>query len=189
MKKLVKILGGTLCFALLLNSVKAFSATVPATQSVILEWSPSPDTNVVGCNIYYGGASGDYTNMVNAGYVTNATISGLVAGVTYYFAATAYDAFGQESAYSTEISYLVPPPPPSMQIRSAPGGQFLLTVSGLAGHIFEIQATQDFVTWTTVGTMTLDTGGSADFTDTNAGNFQQRFYRAQETPEIAAPIQ
>jgi hypothetical protein len=54
-----------------------------------LAWSPSLDTNVVGYNIYYGGLSGNYTNKINAGKGTNITISGLVAGATYYFAATA----------------------------------------------------------------------------------------------------
>jgi hypothetical protein len=128
------------------------------------------------------------TNMVNVGNVTSATISGLVADVTYYFAATAYDNLGQESAYSTEISYLVPAPLPSVQIRSVPGGQFILTVSGLTGLTYEIQATQDFMAWTAIGTVTVGAGGSLDFADTNAANFPQRFYRTLETSEIEATI-
>jgi oxalate decarboxylase/phosphoglucose isomerase-like protein (cupin superfamily) len=77
-------------------------------QSVNLAWSPSPDTNVVGYRVYYGVVSRTYTNMVDVGAATNATISGLVEGATYYFAATAYNVLGLESDFSTEVSYTIP---------------------------------------------------------------------------------
>jgi hypothetical protein len=176
------VLGGILFFALLFNPIQAFSATVPAGQSITLNWNASTGINVVGYNIYCGGASRDYTNMINAGNVTNFTISSLTAGVTYYFAVTAYDGFGQESAYSSEISYLVPPPAPALQIRSAPAGQFILTVSGLTGQTYDVLATQDFTAWTIIGTVTLGTGGSLDFSDTNAASFPQRFYCTRAKP-------
>jgi hypothetical protein len=87
-----------------------------ATGSVTLAWNASTDPIVVGYNVYYGGASGVYTNEVNAYSVTNITLSGLTPGVTYYFAATTYAASGLESPFSSEVSYLVPnpmPPPPA----------------------------------------------------------------------------
>ena len=93
------LLGGCLIFA----GRDAF-----ATQSVTLAWNPSPDTNVVGYKVYYGIASRTYTNVVDVGDVTNATISGLVEGVTYYFAVTAYRSLGIESDYSAEVAYTVP---------------------------------------------------------------------------------
>ena len=74
----------------------------------MLAWNASTDPNVAGYNIYYGGASGVYTNEISAGNATNVTISGLVPGTTYYFAATTYDAVGMESPFSSEVSYLVP---------------------------------------------------------------------------------
>ena len=79
-----------------------------ANQSVALGWNPSPSTDVAGYKIYYGTASHNYTNSVMVGNVTNATISGLVAGQTYYFAATAFDDRGDESQLSDEVSYHVP---------------------------------------------------------------------------------
>ncbi|MGA2280609.1 MAG: fibronectin type III domain-containing protein [Verrucomicrobiota bacterium] len=79
-----------------------------ATGSVTLAWNASTDPSVVGYNVYYGGASGAYTNEICAGNATNATISGLVEGTTYYFAATTYAASGRESPFSSEVSYLVP---------------------------------------------------------------------------------
>ncbi|MGO9587030.1 MAG: Ig-like domain-containing protein, partial [Limisphaerales bacterium] len=67
----------------------------------------------MGYNVYYGGASGAYTNEICAGNATNVTVSGLVQGTTYYFAATTFSASGLESPFSSEASYLVPPKVPA----------------------------------------------------------------------------
>ena len=77
-------------------------------DTLTLAWDASTDPTVVGYNVYYGVASRTYTNMINVGDVTTVTISNLVPGVTYYFAATTYNAAGLESDYSTELSYTVP---------------------------------------------------------------------------------
>ncbi|HZL44354.1 MAG TPA: Ig-like domain-containing protein [Verrucomicrobiae bacterium] len=76
-----------------------------ATQSITLAWDPSPDPTVVGYKIYYGVVSRTYTNMVDVGNATNVTISGLIEGTTYYFAATAYNTLGMESSFSAETTY------------------------------------------------------------------------------------
>lgn len=73
-----------------------------------LAWSQSADTNVVGYFRYYGRASGNYTNKVNVGKVTSATIPGLTEGATYFFAITAYVASGLESVPSNEVGYTAP---------------------------------------------------------------------------------
>jgi len=79
-----------------------------ANGSVTLAWNACTNSNVAGYNVYYGGASGAYTNKICAGNATNAAISSLVQGTTYYFAATTYAASGSESPFSSEVSYLVP---------------------------------------------------------------------------------
>jgi hypothetical protein len=79
-----------------------------ATGTVTLAWDPSPGTNIIAnYNVYYGAASGTYTNTVSAGTNTTVSISNLVEGTTYYFAATAVDTAGLESDYSTEVSALI----------------------------------------------------------------------------------
>jgi hypothetical protein len=75
--------------------------------SVTLGWDPDSNPNVVSHKVYYGVVSSTYTNWVTASSSTNATITGLVEGTTYYIAATAIDNLGQESDFSTEISYHV----------------------------------------------------------------------------------
>ena len=95
------LLGIGLCVAMTASS--AF-----ATGSVTLAWNPSISTNVAGYKIYYGLASGVYNNTISVGSSTNVTVTGLVEGTTYYFAATAVDALGVESQFSNETSYSVP---------------------------------------------------------------------------------
>jgi hypothetical protein len=103
----------TLVFALvslLLRGLAAWSPTAAAAADVTFGWEPSADPSVVGYNIYYGTVSQVYTNKVSTGNMTMATISNLVEGQTYYFAATTYDVLNQESVFSAEISYTVPLP-------------------------------------------------------------------------------
>ena len=79
-----------------------------ADPSVTLTWCASTDPNAVGYRVYYGGASGVYTNAVEVGNATNVTVSGLVAGDTYYFTAATVTASGAESAFCNEATYVIP---------------------------------------------------------------------------------
>jgi hypothetical protein len=79
------------------------SASNAPPKSVTLAWDPSvPSTGIAGYFIYYGGATGSYTNLVDVGLATNGVVSNLVAGTTYYFAVTAHDSSGLESDFSNE---------------------------------------------------------------------------------------
>lgn len=79
-----------------------------ASQEVVLTWKRSPDSGVVGYHFYYGQASRSYNNSVLFGNVTNGTISGLLAGATYYFSAKTQISGGVESDFSNEAVYTVP---------------------------------------------------------------------------------
>ena len=251
-----------------------------------LAWNPSTDKTAVGYNVYFWNANTAPSNilftagMISVGTVTNATVTNLVVGSTYTFAATTVDTSGVESLFSSEVSYQIPlnwPPTlnalaamdiytnagtktvaltgitsgssnevqtltvtakssnPSLiptptisytspntsgtlsfapvlnqvgtatitvtvndggvtnnltsrsflvvvglateQFRVTKARQFILTVAGPVGHVYDIQATQDFKTWTVIGTVTVGLSGSLDFTDTNAASFSRRFYR------------
>ena len=69
-------------------------AKVFAAGNVTLAWDASPDSTTTGYRVYYGGASGVYTNSATVGNVTNATFSNLADGTTFYFAAVAYNVDG-----------------------------------------------------------------------------------------------
>ena len=71
------------------------------------------DSGIAGYQLYCGGASRQYTNRVDAGTATESTVSNLTAGATYFFAITAYNSLGLESAYSSELSYTMPASSPA----------------------------------------------------------------------------
>jgi hypothetical protein len=67
-----------------------------------LSWDAS-QTGATGFKVYYGTSPGNYSASVNVGMVSSYTLSGLPAG-TYYIAVSAYDAAGNESVYSNEVT-------------------------------------------------------------------------------------
>ncbi len=84
-----------------------FFASTPEVRAadVTLAWDPNPEPAVEGYRVYYGKASGFYTNVLDVGNRTDCVIPGLDAGTTYFFACTAYSATGDESNFSGEIVY------------------------------------------------------------------------------------
>lgn len=116
--------------------------------TVTLAWDPSPDTNVSGYNIYYGGASGSYTNKITELDVTNAVVSDLAEGATYFFAATAVDSSGDESDFSNEISYSVP---------TVPSTNSVLSVSNLSSRSYTGLFYESPVQMRSSGAFTLST--------------------------------
>src|SRR6516165_4972693 len=99
-----KMLRSTAVGIVLLGLLSGGVPGVKAAQSLTLAWDSSADTNVVGYRVYYGSTTRSYTNSVDVGNATSATISGLQDGSTHYFAATAYNNIGLESAYSSELT-------------------------------------------------------------------------------------
>jgi hypothetical protein len=86
-------------------SPPAFITAVPRNGTVELSWRPSRDKNAEGYLVYYGAASGDYSEMrpVDAGKQTSVSIDGLTNGVLYYFSVSAYDKTMTLGAYSKEV--------------------------------------------------------------------------------------
>jgi fibronectin type 3 domain-containing protein len=83
---------------------------------VQLAWSASADSRVTNYRICWGTQSGTYTSSRDVGNVTTATIGSLAAGTTYYFAVLAVTSDGLQSAYSNEVSYTTPWPPPAAPV-------------------------------------------------------------------------
>ena len=76
----------------------------PQSTSATLTWSPNAETDLAGYKVYVGKASGIYGAPIIIGKQTSYTVSNLQLGNTYYFALSAYDINGNESALSAVTS-------------------------------------------------------------------------------------
>jgi fibronectin type 3 domain-containing protein len=99
-------------FSITVAAVVAASGGTVAT----LAWSEptqnedgTPLTDLVGYHIYVGPDASHLTSQVNiaTAATTNYALSGLVSGTTYYFAVTAVNSAGQESALSNVASQVI----------------------------------------------------------------------------------
>jgi len=95
----------TIFFIVIIFSALIASAQYAQGASVTLMWNPnSPAENVIGYRLYYGTESRNYAFMIDITDETSKKISHLEKGQNYYFAVTAFNAAGEESDFSEEIS-------------------------------------------------------------------------------------
>jgi hypothetical protein len=124
-----------------------------ATHSLTLNWEASPDSSVTGYILYYGTATRQYTRRFPVGRLRKATVSGLIEGVTYFFAVTTCDVIGRESLPSSELSYTVPGVFLTMsraQDGAAAPGQFQVASAGVVPFAWLVDASDDLKHWHTV---------------------------------------
>ena len=84
----------------------------PAPGQVALGWNASPDTRGTGYFLGWRLDSSDCTNFLDVGNVTNATVAGLASNVGYYFTIVTYDAAGDQSPPSNQITVTLTPANP-----------------------------------------------------------------------------
>lgn len=186
-RKLQGFLFLSIFFLVLEFSVVQSDAIPPGTLT--LAWDPSSDPSVVGYRLYEGTASQSYNSVLDVGSNLTATVLGLVAGETYYFAVTAYDISGLESTFSGQISYTVPtsaPEPPMLArlfVSQNNASQAVLRGTGPAGYVYDVCASIDLSSWVVIGTVTVDATGAFQFADGASSALSWRFYRLrQNTP-------
>src|SRR4051812_46120770 len=78
-------------------------ACVNGSAPAVLTWNAVAVPNLAGYRIYYGTSPLAFSQSVDVGNVTTATVTKLSSATTYYFAATAYDTLNQESVISNEV--------------------------------------------------------------------------------------
>jgi hypothetical protein len=83
--------------------------------SVTLAWDPNTESDVSGYRIYYGSPAHTFTQVIDVGDVTTATVNGLLVGQVYSFHATCYNLAGLESGPSNSVDYMVPSTVPENQ--------------------------------------------------------------------------
>lgn len=82
-------------------------SSVPvATSSLRFQWDPVAVSDLAGYRIYRSTTSGSYGSAVVtlSPSTTSYQMTGLTKGTTYHFAITAFDANGNESVFSSELT-------------------------------------------------------------------------------------
>ncbi|MCG3113116.1 MAG: DNRLRE domain-containing protein [Candidatus Manganitrophus sp. SB1] len=97
-----------LIFGVFIFSFLFFSTTVFAGDAT-LTWNTNTEADLAGYRVYFGTASRTYGPSINVGKATSYTLTGL-ANRTHFFAVTAYDTAGNESAFSVEVSKSITTP-------------------------------------------------------------------------------
>lgn len=161
-------------WALLISCLTVFARISSlAAGSVTLTWDASPDGSVTGYRVYYGAASGNYTNSAAVGAVTTATFANLTDGVTYYFAAAAFDENGIESELSNEASYAVP----------VAGGNLPPTLNAISGVTVNEDASLQSVSLSGIS----DGGNQSSASSHRHGGFFQSQFDPQSDGELHQP--
>jgi hypothetical protein len=150
-----------------------------AEQSVTLAWNPSADTTVVGYHVQ-SREENSVPTTINVGGRTKATVPGLKEGLRYTFTVTCYNGAGVESTPSNPADYLVPVPL-ALVAGAATESLKRLQFPMAPGHWYELQASSDLKTWTTIWTTGIASAyGWTEFQDpasTVLTGTRSRFYR------------
>ena len=98
-------IGPILALAFALGAAGAMAAEVTlAWDAPTANMDGSPLADLSGNIVYYGTEPGVYQAGLDVGLTTQATVTGLQAGVTYYFAVQAYNCWDYPSELSQEVA-------------------------------------------------------------------------------------
>jgi hypothetical protein len=82
--------------------------------------------------------------------------------------------------YRLHQSTAMPPVPAVLRIGLTPEGYIFLHASGRANHTYQIQATEDLRSWSSVAAKATDDAGQLQWVDYDSANHPRRFYRLEE---------
>ena len=100
--------------------VAGLSAT-PVPQGILLNWSPSPDPDLAGYVVYRGTSEGELDPLTaQLLAATSYTDAEVTPGTTYYYAITAVDNAGNESAVAQSAVAIAPETAPAVTRLLAP---------------------------------------------------------------------
>jgi hypothetical protein len=153
------------------------AGSLRASQSVSLAWNPVTTSPVAGYAVYMGTNGGVYTSRFDVGTNIDITLTGLKEGHTNFFIVASYDSARTESPASAATSYIVPGLV-RLTSPSSPGNPATISFPVAVGHSYQIQASTNFQTWTTIGQTTASTSNAwFSFQDPQSSSFSKRFYR------------
>ena len=149
-------------------------ATAVSSSQINLTWTASTDNvGVTGYKIFRGGIQ---TGTSTANSYTD---TGLSASTTYTYTVSAFDAAGNSSAQSAPASATTQTPPRgTLTLLSFSGGAPTLSINGAAGLKYALEATTNFVNWTSL----VITTAPSIFVVSNATGLNAEFFRTRFVP-------
>ena len=93
---------------LLGSSIIGLIPGVALCTDITIAWDANNEFDLAGYILFYGTSSRSYSNSIDVGNNTQYTLTGLIDGTTYYFAAKAYNTFDIKSDHSKELVYTLP---------------------------------------------------------------------------------
>jgi hypothetical protein len=115
----------------------------------------------------------------NAGENLGLHLRGLAPRTTYYWAVQSVDTGFAGSSFTAEGSFTITAEGPRNVVFTRDAAGFRAVWRGTPGSLYQIQASEDLTTWSTMSTATAATGtGLFEMLDTPAPGTRQRFYRA-----------
>ena len=163
------------------------------TPPLILS-QPQSQTNLVGATASFSVAATACTPLTcqwffNSAVLTNQTNSTLTLASVNLTNAGNYSVTVTASGGSTNSAVatltVFDPAPVIAGVAANPGGSFTLNLAGAPGSTYILETTTNLVpviVWLPIATNTLDASGVWQFTDPQAVNFLQQFYRLELAP-------
>jgi hypothetical protein len=141
-------------------------------------------------------ADGDVLSLAGFSVSTNGvTLTNTAGNLVYFdtndvadqFTCTISDGWGGTNFETVSISIegSVNPTPNILAVASNPNGSINLKLGGAPGYTYILQSTLDLhlpANWLSIATNSIGTNGLWQFTDSQATNFPQRFYRLKLGP-------
>src|SRR5881396_1033391 len=135
-------------YALILALLVLLCESPAFASDVHLAWDANSETTLSGYKLYYGTASRNYATVINVANRTTYTVTALGPG-TYYFAVTAYDTLGNESAFSNEVFTMIAGCSYSIasatQFFTSAAGTGTISVTSGAGCNWSAQSNADWI--------------------------------------------
>ena len=160
------------------------SCTLPL-KAITLRWDANKEPDLAGYTVYSGTNAHTYNKSNYVGNVISNTPTGLIEGLTYFFAVAAKNTSGIESLLSNEISMTIPallgqPVKASTQLVS---GKIKLSWGSTPSSTFRIyyKTNLNEPTWAPLTANLVAAGTTTTWTDPALPNAPSRFYRVFKT--------
>jgi chitinase len=153
-----------------------------AQQTFSLAWSANPEPDVISYRVYVGAASRQYSlsfpTQAPSIDISSSLLSSLPLGSAFYFAVTAVNSAGLESAYSEEVSTAPAAAGPTVTSRLN-ATALVLTVSTLPGATVAFESSTDLANWSFYVNRTANSQGVATLSQPKSSMLPARFFRVR----------